>query len=81
MVWNHRVMRHAPRSADDAEWFGLHEVHYTDGPDSPPIGHTERPVPVVGASVEELRQTLRRMLAALDQPVLDAADDQARRNT
>lgn len=80
MNWNYRVMRHAAetmKNPEKFEWFSIHEVYYND--DSPKdqavtsdkFGCTENPVTVEGSSVQELRETLLRMLDALDKPILE----------
>jgi hypothetical protein len=51
------------------EWFGIHEVFY-GLPDESDPGWTEDAVSVEGESVDELRETLQRMLVALDRPVI-----------
>ncbi|MEX2530047.1 MAG: hypothetical protein WD960_04675 [Gemmatimonadota bacterium] len=53
------------------EWFGIHEVYYLENDGS---AVTQEPIPVVGETVEELRETLERMLTAFDQPLLDYDD-------
>ena len=71
--WNHRVVRREyPESADPEEQvlLGIHETYYDVG-DGPLPMFTEEPIRVMETSVEALRETLQRMLAALDKPVLD----------
>lgn len=63
--WNHRVMK---RESGGETLYGIHEVHYCG--DEVEMW-TSLPEPVVGESIEELRTTLTRMLAALDKPVLE----------
>lgn len=68
-TWNHRVMLHAKADAGD-DYYVLTEVHYDAGiprlyADNATVG---------GNSIEELRETLERMLRALDKPVLTPAD-------
>jgi hypothetical protein len=78
--WNYRVIRRAETEAASGTiefTFGIHEVYYRDDEvddrtvSASEVGFTERPVPVVGESVEALRTTLELMLTALDKPVLD----------
>jgi len=64
--WNHRVVK---RIYPMDTMYGIHETYYED--DDSVMGITENPTPVVGESVEELRETLERMLKALDEPVLN----------
>lgn len=62
--WNYRVIRHKNRGV---VYFGLHEVYYNeDGIDL----WTESAVAAIGDSPYELRETLGKMLSALDKPVL-----------
>jgi len=63
-AWNHRVVRSIE---DGEEWLGIHEAFYDiDGG----TVWTESPVGVIGESIDELRETLERMLASLDKSVL-----------
>lgn len=72
MTWNHRVIKRTfPDSADPSTYFGIHEVFYA--PEG--MSCTTEPVDVFSDSVEGLRETLERMLRALDKPVLDYAVD------
>lgn len=71
MVWNHRICRHRATSAlEHEEALSIHEVYYPD-PGSAPDGVTLDPVPVAGENIEELRNTLNRMLRCLEKPVLE----------
>ena len=69
MNWNHRVVkRRVVECGEEIDWFGIHEVFYgLDGG----TAWTNEPVAVDGESVEELRETLERMLRALDTPIID----------
>ena len=68
MTWNHRVLAHEHKGELT---FAIHEIFYTDGiPDM----CTEDPVGVVGDTLPELSDTLRRMLSALIEPILSYAD-------
>jgi hypothetical protein len=80
MTWNYRVMRHESRNEVTGKidvWFALHEVFYENKNvndlkvTTADVSYTTEPIDVVGDSVEDLRETLRHMLAALDKPVLD----------
>jgi len=68
MIWNHRVVkRTVTECGEPVEQFGIHEVFYDiDGPGR--HAWTNEPVGVAGESIEELRETLERMLGALDEP-------------
>lgn len=61
MTWSYRVRR-----TDD--YYELVEAYYAD--DGSVQGTTERAVPVLAESVEELRSVLGMMLRALDEEVL-----------
>ena len=65
MTWNHRVVKFS----EDEDYFAICEMYYDE--DGNPWAHTEDGVRVSGNSVEELRETLQRMLDCLDKPVLD----------
>lgn len=80
MTWNYRVMRHEhldEATGEKEESFALHEVYYESKDvndltvSATDVGYTSEPIQVVGESVEDLRETLQRMLAALDKPVID----------
>ena len=64
--WNHRVFRR--EWEDGTVLYGLHEVYYND--DGSIHGYTTEPVELQEETVEELREVLTRMQAALDAPVL-----------
>jgi hypothetical protein len=69
MTWNHRVVRRASVVfGKPVEVLGIHEVFY--GPDGG-ISWTTEPVAAEGDTLDELRETLERMLKALDQPIID----------
>lgn len=78
--WSFRVMRHLRGPSESAQrtgragpeqhaWYAIHEVYYNDrnGVES----WEDTPADVYGWSPEELRWTLQRMTAALDEEVLD----------
>ena len=71
MTWNHRVVR---KCYPDQELLGIHEVFYEDGV---PNMVTEEPVGVSGEDTDELWQTLRWMIKALGQPILNYTDFEA----
>jgi hypothetical protein len=64
-TWNHRVVKF---KNDEGDWYAICEVYYEDGK---VYAHTSEGVGVSGESIEELRETLRRMLDCLDKEVLD----------
>lgn len=63
-TWNHRVVRHKHGE------LAIHEAHYSPSRTKTPNLITQNPVAVWGSSKKELRETLERMLRALDTPVL-----------
>jgi len=71
--WNHRVVRREFPEAtpDDRVLYAIHEAYYEPGERKVPWAVAVDPTPVIGQSVEQLRETLQRMLRALDTPVLD----------
>lgn len=71
MSWNHRVVR---LTHDGETQYGIHEVYY--GP--PGTGWTAEPVAPVAESVEELREVLARMTAALDAEAIDGGQADTR---
>jgi hypothetical protein len=74
--WNHRVVR---QIRDGETFYGIHEVFY-GLPDESDAGWTEDPISPVGETVEELRETLERMMRALDKPVI-LDDDEKEQGT
>lgn len=67
MTWNHRVIRN--RSEGGEEWLALHEVYYNESGEPDMV--TQEPIVVIGQDLRELRQTLKRMIKALENPILD----------
>jgi hypothetical protein len=58
------------RHDNDESYYAIHEVYYgVDGPGS--VCWTDNPIAPCEGTIEELRETLERMLRALDQPVLE----------
>ena len=68
--WNHRVMRRV--YPNDEVMYQIYEVFYNA--DGSIWGFTNDPVDPCGETVEEVRESLERMLRALDRPVLDWHD-------
>lgn len=62
MTWEYRVMK---RIEHNEIIYAIHEVY------SNPYGYTEKPEPIEGESIEDLRNILTQMLEALDKPVLN----------
>ena len=73
--WNHRVMRHNTGTED--EYLAIHEVYYgmDDEDGKGKTGWTQDPVAPYGDTLNELRETLERMLRALDKPIMEYKDD------
>jgi len=71
MSWNYRIVYH---KAPNREWYGLHEAYYAaDGTVSMVAVKAE----VVGESPDEIRESLRMMLAdaCKDRPILEIGAD------
>lgn len=68
MSWNHRVVKRIYPEPSGETFYQIHEAYY--GLEDKPLITTE-PKALVGESIDELRETLQRMLRALDKPVLD----------
>ena len=69
MHWNYRMVDLSHENAGDP-WVQLHEVFYND--DDSLMGYTE--ATVSSETVDGLRETLAKMLLALDKPVLKVSD-------
>lgn len=68
MSFNYRIMK---RSHDDGTIeYAIHEVYY-DSVDGDVIAWSERPIEPYGQTLEEIKDDLRMMSAALTKPVLD----------
>lgn len=73
MIWNHRVVRHFNPSAtfeDEREYYTIEECYYYGDDHDNPSTHTIG-LSLFGLSVDELRETLNRMIRCLDYPVVD----------
>ena len=67
--WNHRVMLHR---TEHETYMAIHEVYYKE--DGQPDGWTSEPRAAIGYgdnALDDLRETLERMLRCLDKPVLE----------
>lgn len=74
MTWNNRVVKRVYRKGSIEETlYEIHECFYEGkpGPDNEARSCTIDPIDPHGETLEELRETLVRMLAATYQPVLD----------
>lgn len=76
MGWNYRIMKHthktpahmrekAPELPEYEDYYAIHEVYYD------PIGWTKEPVDVAADNVDDLKDSLKKMLEAFDKPVLE----------
>lgn len=74
MSWNHRVVRREYPDAAPSERiaYGIHEVYYDA--EGKPDRVTQSAINAWGGTVDELRDNLRQMLRALDQPILNYKD-------
>jgi hypothetical protein len=72
MVWNHRVIRH---EENGEVWYAIHECFYEKPDDDSNLSWTENEIAPIGETVDELRETLERMLKALDKPILTIQGD------
>ena len=68
--WNHRVVKRVFPNGE--EELSIHEAHY-DKEWGKPRAWTTQPVAVSADSIKDLRWTLKQMLKALDQPVIDGS--------
>lgn len=68
-TWNHRLIEYV--DTDGEPWFAIHEVHYED---QRPRAYTENPIAPTGSTIEQVRETLQRMLRCLDKPTLKETD-------
>lgn len=68
-TWNNRVIR---KVYEHETQLGIHEVFYND--EGNPYLVTVNAVGVVGDTLEELEQTLKWMMEALGEPILEYSD-------
>lgn len=74
--WNYRVVRTDFIFEGNTEpVFTVHRCHYNHFMDLLPAKYGKQEAAPEGATVEELRADLHRMLEALDKPVLTAKRD------
>lgn len=72
MSWNHRILKRTYPGAFVETLYQVHEVYYDDS--GKPTMCTENPISVTGETVEEIYETLNRMIKAAEKPVLDWDD-------
>ena len=66
-TWDYRVVRKT--TEDGEELLGIQEVYYDDETGEP-IAHT-MDLEVVGDDIDDLKETLQRMLRCLDKEIID----------
>jgi len=64
-TWNHRVVK--SQDEDGTEYLTIQEVYYDD--DKPQMHTLE--LGVEGETIDDLKDTLQRMLKCVDQPIMD----------
>lgn len=69
--WNYRIMRNT--LMDNDESLSIIECYYADTDGIQPNGYVQLDIGSFG-TVDELRQTLHRMINALDKPIVDIDD-------
>lgn len=70
--WNYRIVRRRFRRKYSSETlYQVHEAHYYPGRKTVPNLITIDPVDAHGGNKKELKESLERMLRALDKPVLE----------
>lgn len=72
-IWRYVVSRTPNSSELGDEGFEIRELYPAE--DGPEFSCTTDPVAPAGATIDELREELLHMLAALDQPILDLTTD------
>jgi hypothetical protein len=65
MTWNYRVVRHI---AENAEWYGIHEVYYED---ENVVTMTEDMICPSAGTAEGLKADFKLMMEAFEKPVLE----------
>lgn len=74
MSWNHRVI--VRFESNGTPYFEIHECYYEDQNREIPTSWTENAIPVHGDNIDELKETLERMLRACNTPILiETSDD------
>lgn len=77
MGWNYRVYRR--KINDDPGgapyFYSIHEAYYAEPEEV--SSYSKNPIAPVASSLDELRWSLEKMLAALDKPVLDYEEDES----
>lgn len=79
MFWNNRVIFHKEENPDDS-YYAIHECFYDDAEDCDadanllPHSWTVDPISIIADNVEEMRETLNRMLRATERPILTEVD-------
>jgi hypothetical protein len=71
MTWNHRIIAQRDPLTKE-EWFAVHECYYARVNAKIPHSWSANAVPAVGENLDEVKKSLKRMLAACNKPVLRA---------
>ena len=72
MFWNNRVIFHKEENPAHS-YYAIHECFYDDG-ELVPHSWTENPIAIIGDNIEEIRETLDRMIRATERPILTEQD-------
>lgn len=56
----------------EESWYGVHEVYYKD--DGSLWLYSENPCSIIGETIEELKEEIKRFQCALNEPVLTPED-------
>lgn len=71
MSWNYRITKEVYNHkylAEPETIYGVREVYYDDNEDI--VNFSEKPI-IIGDSLQEVKDTLTRMIECCDKPVLD----------
>ncbi len=77
-VWNHRVRRQT--YAGDQDWYEIVEAHYDTAEDADAHNASAVTTDAItpgGETLDDLRDELVHMLAALDKPIIDEGEHEA----
>jgi len=66
-TWNYRVMCYT--DSQGGKTYGIHSVYYDKNDNI--TGYSAEPTPLIGDTLEELREDFSKALLAFDKPVLD----------
>jgi hypothetical protein len=74
MTWNYRIFKETDKLGED--WFTVREVYYTESEEIE--AYSAEPANPGGVTVEELRSDIEHMLQALEKPILDRKEVDAK---